>query len=84
MIRTQKDPPATIGLARQVLTAVPDLICQLYSIVLPAVCLLGPSEAAAGMGSHHFCADRKPEEKPQQILLAEYEKTLATTDQPTT
>ena len=31
-----------------------------------------------------FRADRKPEEKLQQILLAEYEKTLATTDQPTT
>ena len=71
MILAQRDSPATIGLARQVLTAVPDLIYQLYSIVLPAVCLLGPSEAAAaGMGSHHFCADRKPEEKLQQILLA--------------
>lgn len=49
-ILTQRDPPATISLARQVLKAVPDLICQLSSIVLSAVYLLGSSEAASGAG----------------------------------
>ena len=61
MILAQRDSPATIGLARQVLTAVPDSICQLSSTILPAFCLLGPSEAAAaGMGSHHFCTENSP------------------------